>query len=248
MASIRDALEESLQDSLAWLKYFVYTIPAFFVINTVIEGKNPAWLTALVIFSILLYLGFMLNCTYNVRMGKNTVLPNFNVFSVLWSGIKCFIALAPLAIIGYFASAKIIEILPNYIPESVVLNIFNYAIIAIFASFALTGYLLYIKKFNLFDAYNVKLIFKYAMDVMIATLFMFFLLAIVDAIIVAPLTYILWLFMGIPNPVAVYLWCMIGLLNIAMAGHYLAQIDYDVIPVNDDEDDIVNRTINDERK
>lgn len=248
MASIKDALEESLQDSFAWIKYILYTIPAFLIANAIISGKSANWLPLVVIFSVILYLGFMLTCTYNVRMGNNKVLPSFNVFQVLLSGLKCAIALLPLAIIGYFASVIIIQILQNYIPQGILFNVFKFAIIMIFVSFNLTSYLLYIKKFRILDAYNLKLIFKYCIDIMIAVLFMFVLVALVDVLIAAPLTYILWLFMGIPNPVAVFIWSVIGVLNIAMIGHYFAQIDYEIIPVNKDEEDIIDRTINDERK
>lgn len=248
MASIKDALEESLQDTYSWPKYIIYSIPAFLILNTVISGKSANWLLGAIIFSVILYLGFILNCTYNVRMGNDKVLPSFNILGVLWDGLKCFVALAPIVIIGYIASSMIIKLLPNYLPAGIVLNIFNFAVIAIFISLILTGYLLYIKRFKILDAYNVKFIFQYSVDVMIAAFFMFFLIALVDVIIAAPITYVLWLFMGIPNPVAIFVWCMIGLLNVAMTGHYLAQIDYEIIPFNKDEEDIVNKTINEELK
>lgn len=245
MASIKDALEESVQDSTAWIKYVLYTIPSFFIASAIVGGKDLSGITLWIILTLILYFGFMLNCTYNVRMGNNVVLPSFNVFAVFWMGVKGCIALAPLGLLGYFISSALIGYIKNIFPESGILSFFNYAIIAICTSFVLTGYLLYIKKFKIFDAYNVKLIFKYCVDVMIASLVMFLLVAIVDAVILAPLTYILWLFMGIPNPVAIFIWCTIGLLNIAMIGHYLAQIDYEIIPVNKDEEDVITKTVND---
>ena len=61
--------------------------------------------------------------------------------------------------------------------------------------------------------------------------------AIVDAIIVAPITYIIWLFFGIPHPIAIFFWSMCFIFNLSLIGHYLAQLDYEAISDTDKEND-----------
>ena len=60
---------------------------------------------------------------------------------------------------------------------------------------------------------------------------------IVNAIIAGPITYIIWLFFGIPHPIAVFFWSMCLILNLSITGHYLAQIDYEAIATDEKEKD-----------
>lgn len=234
MASIKDALEDSIQDGFAWIKYIIFTIPVFIVAYSILQGKIFPQFTTVVILTFLLILGFTLKCTYNVRMGNTNVLPSFNIISVLWLGFRGALALAPMGLVAYFASVKIIEIISRYIPVSWVYYFLTVSTCLVLSSFVFTGYLLFSKRFKITDAYNIKHIFKYCIDVLFATLFMLFLVAILAAVITTPVTYLVWIFMGLENPVILFIWCMIGVLCLAIMGHYLAQMDYEILPHDED--------------
>lgn len=234
MASIKDAVEDAFQENNSIIKYIIYSIPLFLVIkyaNAEVWGY-PFW----VILTGLLLFGFMLTCTYNVRKGNNIVLPSFNIFSVLWTGIKGILALAPVGLIAYFASVFLAKLITQHVADESVAGVVCNIIYCIFASLTFTSYLLYANKFRILDAYNIKTMSKYCIDVLLAVGFMLVLLALVDLIIVTPVTYIIWLFMGIPNPIAIYFWCAVGVLNLAIAGDYLAQISYEKIEVKETEE------------
>ena len=233
-------MEESIQDSNAWLKFIIFTIPLFYIINLLANGKSIKSILLIILLTGLFLFGFMLKCTYNVRAGKNCVLPSFNIFSTIWLGIKGTVALAPLALLSYFVATQIAHLLTGIFPQGTLLNIFIWADYIICSSFVFTSYLLYIKNFKIFDAYNIGLILKYCIDVVFMVLFMLILIAIIDAIIVAPITYVIWLFLGIPNPFVIYFWCLIVVLNIAMIGHYIAQANYEIIPLGENESDVLN--------
>ncbi len=234
MASIKDAVEDAFQESSSIIKYVIYAIPLFLVIHYAgaeVWGYNFwAILTGLLLF------GFMLTCTYNVRKGNNVVLPSFNVFAVLWRGLKGVLALAPIATIAYFASIFIAKLITQYIADESIAGVACNIVYCIFASLTFTSYLLYSHRFKILDAYNVKTLSKYCIDILLAFGFMLVLLALVDVIIVTPVTYVIWLFMGIPNPVAIFFWCVVAVLNLAIAGDYLAQISYEKIEVKENEE------------
>lgn len=225
MASIKDALEESLQEQSSILKFIVFAIPLFFVVS---YPKFTAY-WVLLIFTAILLLGFMLKCTYNVRTGEMKVLPSFNIVSILWTGIVGLIALTPITLISYFASKFIIEYASNYIAADNIIKVISYITYGIFASMILTTYLLYANKFKLSDAFNFKMMSTYCIDILIAVIFMLVQAVIVDSLIIAPVTYIIWLFFGIPHPVAIFFWCVVAILNLAMLGHYMGQISYEII-------------------
>ena len=240
MASIRDAFEESITDSHSVSKIIFYAIPVFFATMPSIT-QEQVQLILTVPVSIMLF-GFMLHCTSNVRGGKNTVLPSFNIFSVIWAGIKGTVALAPLVILTSLAYFYTAGLLANAPLEPNLINIFNIIIGIIFYSFNFVGYLLYAHKFKITDAYNVKLILQYCMDVLIAMIFMGIFMFIVNVIIVVPVAYIIWLFFGFPNPVIIFYFCMVTVFDAAVMGHYLAQIDYEIIAVAEESDKGTNLT------
>ena len=234
MASIKDAVEDAFQENNAIIKYIIYSIPLFLIIHYAdaeVWGYN-CW----VVLTGLLLFGFMLTCTYNVRKGNIYILPSFNIFSVLWTGLKGLIALAPVAAIAYFAAIFIANLINGYISDESVAGVVCNIVYCIFASLAFTSYLLYSPKFRILDAYNVKTLAKYCIDVLLAVAFMLVLIALVDVIIVIPITYLIWLFIGIPNPIAIFFWCVVGVANLAMAGDYLAQISYEKIEVKESEE------------
>ena len=235
MASMKDALEESFLDRSAWLKYLIFAVPLYFSSVLIVEEADMKGILAVAIPTVIFFLGFSLICTYNVRKGNNFVLPSFNIFKIFWTGLKCTIAVAPFFVVGYLIAKLIINLISGYIPEGNFANIFNTIIYLVFSSFGFTSYILYSRRFAIFDAYNIAKIIKYSIDVLIALFVMLILLALIDVLIVAPVTYIVWLLVGIPSHVSVYAWSVIATLNIAMIGHYLAQLDYEIIPFDENE-------------
>lgn len=239
MASIKDAFEESFYDHHAIIKYIIFAIPVFYCTNlyTNQNDLNTFWVLAFILYVLLF--GFMLECTANVQKGTDHILPSFNIFKIFWAGLKGSIALGPSIIINSCLSVFCCNVIKNYISDPNTLTIFNFVIWGLFSSIILTGYLCYTKNYKISDAYNLKIISDSCADILIAVIFMIPQIILVDAIIIAPVTYIIWLFFGIPHPIATFYWCTVGILNIAMIGHYLAQISYENITIKENKNKII---------
>ena len=153
--------------------------------------------------------------------------------AIFWTGLKGLIALAPISIGVYFIAAFVNGQIAAYIPEGIVATVISYIFDAICSSLIFTSYLLYANKFQVLDAYNLKAVSNYCVDVLIALLFMGIMLTLVDIIIIAPITYVLWLFFGLAHPVTIFFWCFCYVFNLAIVGHYLAQISYEIIEVKE---------------
>lgn len=241
MASIKDAFEESLQDNNAILKYIIFSLPVFYCVYLFSEGKLGAFWTVASITFLLLF-GIFIKCTTNVRNGKDAVLPSFNIFSIIWSGIKGSIALGPSIAINCWLASLVCNLLTNVFPEPNTLLVFKCAVWGLFSSFILTGYLCYAKSFKIVDAYNFKTISESCIDILIAVLFLIPQVLIANAILLIPVSYVIWVFFGLPHPIAIFYWCMVLVFNLAMCAHYLAQLDYEAIgrKDNDKEDILIN--------
>ena len=208
MASIKDAFEEALQDQHAIWKYVIFAIPVYFCVQLYLDGAwSGFW--ALVIPTYFLLFGFMSECTANVRNGKDAVLPSFNVFKLFWAGLKGTVALGPSIAINCWLASLIANLLPNFLVEPKTCTIFQGVVWALFGAIILTGYLCYAKRFRILDAYNLKTISESCVDILVAVLFMLPQVAIANALLLVPVTYIIWIFLGIPHPVATYYWCMV---------------------------------------
>ena len=60
-----------------------------------------------------------------------------------------------------------------------------------------------------------------------------------DAIILIPVSYIIWLFWGIPSPIAIFFWCIVSIFTIAMTAHYLAQLSYENITTKENSEKLI---------
>lgn len=228
MASIKDAFEETLQDEHALAMYIIFAIPLFLCTKFLVEAKAEAFLTT-AIFTSVLYIGFMLKCTSNVRASQNVVLPSFNIFPLLWNGLKGIIVLAPLIIIAYTLEYFIAGWLGNIIANPATLNIFIAITTGLCNSLVYTGYILYARRFKATDVYDFKTIGTYCIDILIAVIFMKLQVFLINLIILTPVTYLIWIFFGLPHPIATFFWCTVIVFNLAIMGHYMAQIDYETI-------------------
>lgn len=229
MASIKDAFEESLQDEHALMMYIIFAIPLFLCSKFLLEGDKTVYFIGTALFTAILYIGFCLKCTSNVRSSSNVVLPSFNIFPLLWNGIRGIIVLAPLIIVAYTLEYFIAGFLSNMITNPTTLQVFIAITTGLCNSIVYTGYILFARRFRATDVYDFKTISTYCVDILIAVIFMKLRMILVNLIIAGPITYLIWIFFGIPHPVATFFWCIIAVFNLAIMGHYMAQIDYEVI-------------------
>lgn len=237
MASIKDAFEEALQDNLAALKYIIYAAPLFYctyLYTTADKDYTGFWWMASITF--LLLFGFMLKCTSNVRKGLDHVLPSFNIFGLFWDGIKGLVALGPSIAINCWLASLIIGQVNIYIPDPNVNLVFKIIVWSVFGAIMLTGYMLYAKNFKISDAYNLKVISESSMDILVRIIFMVPGLAVIDGLIVGAVTYVIWVFVGLPNMFCTYFWCVAAIFNLAIIGNYIAQVDYESIEIKNEKD------------
>lgn len=228
MASIKDAFEETLQDEHALAIYIIFAIPLFLCTKFLIEVNVKAFFIT-VLFTSILYVGFMLKCTSNVRASKNIVLPGFNIFPLLWVGIKGIVVLAPLIIVAYTVEYFIAGWLGNLISNPATLNVFVVIITGLCNSVIYTGYILYARRFKATDVYDFKTISTYCVDIFIAVIFMKIQMLLVNLVVLVPVLYLIWIFFGLPHPIATFYCCTVIVFNLAIMGHYMAQIDYETI-------------------
>ncbi len=228
MASIKDAVEESITEDYALIKYILYAIPVFICYMLFNQG-NMGWFYFLGFFTVLMLISILITCIYNVRNGQNYVLPTFNIITFAVTAFKAIFAVGPILGLGLCIGSLLIKInIPIPIPNMQLI----YAIIVwlIIGSIIVTSLILYSKTQHIKDAYNLVLISNTCMDILVAIIFFIPQLALVNALLVGSIAYLFGVFLSLENPIFIFLCCMALAINIAITGNYLAQIDYELVP------------------
>lgn len=228
MASIKDALEESLTDDFAIIKYFLFAIPVFICYQLFSQG-NMGLFYFLGFFTLLMLVSILIQCINNVRNGKNYVLPTFNIIAFGVTAFKALFAVGPIIGIGLWLGSLIAGIkIP--IPLANIQLIYAIIVWLIMGSIMVTSIILYAKTEHIKDAYNLSLISNTCIDILVSILFFIPQLILVNGIIVGTIAYLFAIFLSLENPIFVYICSMALIMNIAITGNYFAQIDYELVP------------------
>lgn len=228
MASIKDAVEEAINDDFAFVKYFLYAIPVFICYMLFSHG-NMGWFYFLGAFTVLMLISILITCIYNVRNGQNYVLPTFNIITFCITAFKAIFAIGPILGLGLWIGNMLVAIkIPIPVPNIQLI----YAIIVwlILGSIIITSLILYSKTQHLKDAYNFVLISNTCMDILVAIIFFIPQLLLVNGLFIGIIAYLFAVFLSLENPIFIFLCSMALAINVAITGNYLAQIDYELVP------------------
>ena len=228
MASIKDAVEEAINDDFAFVKYFLYAIPVFICYILFSQG-NMGWFYFLGAFTVLMLISILITCIYNVRNGQNYVLPTFNIITFCITAFKAIFAIGPILGLGLWIGNMLVAIkIPIPVPNIQLI----YAIIVwlILGSIIITSLILYSKTQHLKDAYNFVLISNTCMDILVAIIFFIPQLLLVNGLFIGIIAYLFAVFLSLENPIFIFLCSMALAINVAITGNYLAQIDYELVP------------------
>ena len=229
MASMKDAVEEALQDSGALIKYFVFAIPLYVTYYLYTSGQPMPSVWFFAACSLLVLVALLVNCTINVRDNKTQILPTLNIIALFKDAVMCLVAITPSAIVSTIIANFLISkfTLPVHSADVALKAFICFAFFAV----VLTSFLLYAKDKSLKEAYNLKAISDYGADIMLALIFMIPQLAIVNLVFLGIIAYVLVLFLGFPNPVLDYIICIAVVINTVIIANYLAQIAMENIEI-----------------
>lgn len=233
MASIKDALDESTNERGAFYKYIIFAIPVFYTFFLYKEKSIGLLFYIMLAISVLLILGIMTRCANNVMNYRDKILPGFNIFSLFFDAIMAGIAIAPWAALNTFIAITVINKLVPMIPIPWAQQGVTYITIGLCFSITLTAFMLYAKSKKITDAYNFKIISDSCIDIMIQVVWLCIQLALINALIIGTITYLFWLFLGLENVILFFTWSMTIILNAAMIGNYLGQLNYEALHHDD---------------
>ncbi len=234
MASLWDAVNDSIDENHFILKHIIYALPIFFCASLYI--KNNVGLFYFFAFPIIFIMLGVMSCGIaNVRQNKREIL-TLNPIKLLYTVFSLTVAIVPLSAVMYFVGYCITAFvkLPFDLPYLPV--VFKSIVWILVGSIVLTSFLSYSKSSSLKNAYNFPVIFESCVDVFINILFLIPQLLILNGIIIGAVWYLFFYFkLPLTNPFFVFYCSLVFVFNISVLSDYFAQISYELIKGEDEE-------------
>ncbi|MBQ8168866.1 hypothetical protein IJZ97_05565 [bacterium] len=225
MASIKDAIEETIGETAALKKFLLYAIPIY-ITYWLFSIGNMSWCFTVGFFTILMLLTIFEKAFHNIRNEKNYILEPLNIFSYIYSSTKVLFAFGPMFGICYWIGIKLVSLeIPIPLPN--IQLIYTIIVWTLLGSIVITSLLNYAKTEKVKDAYDIVLISNTCIDILLAAVFYIPQAAIVNILFLGIFAYVFGILWYLTNPVFIFLCCITLAFNMVVAGHYFAQFDYE---------------------
>ena len=228
MASIVDSFREVFSDRLAFLKLIILAIPADYTYSlylSAVGDHDYSGYYQMLYLTLFLYFGVLVKVTNNVINERDLVLPSFNPFPIAIAGLKGLLAILPSALISCLIANYLCSII-NIIPW---LDITLKTIIwLVVASIIITSFLMFSSKGRILDAFNVKVLFEKAGDLIVTLIFFIIQLVVINIPTTAFIGYTLLILFGFGQFFNFYIALAVA-FNVAVMGHYFGQVHYETI-------------------
>ena len=225
MASIIDSFRESFGDRFALLKVIVLAIPVFYSYQVYLGSKvTYGYFTFILSLTLFLLFGFLIEVTTNVINDHDSVLPSLNPLKLGIASGKGILAVAPITAISAALTNYICSFV-NIIPWlDITIKIILWLIVgAIF----LTSFLMFTQREKISDAYDIKFLLEKSGDLITTILIFLIQLIVINIPINGFIGYTLLVLFGF-GPIFNFFLAMVLVFNLAVTGHYMAQVHYEL--------------------
>lgn len=228
MASIVDSFREVLSDRLAILKLIILAIPAVYVYSLYLGASvnhDYSGFYQMLYITLFIYFGVLARVTNNVVNERDFVLPSFNPLPVLFDGIKGLLAILPSALISCLLANYVCSFINIVMWVDITLKSLIWLVVA---SIIITSFLMYSSSGKILDAFNVKVLFEKAGDIIVMLIFFIIQLVVINIPTTAFIGYTLLILFGF-GPLFNFYVALAIVFNICVMGHYFGQMHYETI-------------------
>lgn len=251
MASMKDAFDECTNEPGVIWKYVWFSLPVFGAVYLYMEEIMGFWFWVCAILGLINIIGTMTRVANNCMNFRETTMPTYNPFTMLFDFIRTSIALLPaIALNGGITWYLTTSIYPQYIAVEPVAKGVTYVTYGLCAAILLTVFMLFAKRFRFSDPFDIQAISNSCIDVLIHTIWMLVQLVFVNAFTIGLVTYLFYVFIGMGNFLMWFVWAMGAIFNAALIGNYLGQLNHEALHQCEDKEleKQLRKELNDARK
>lgn len=230
MASIIDSFREAFGDNLSFLKVMVFAIPVYFSYQLYVTSKTDyTGFFFLADITVFLLFGLLIKITNGVLNERDSVFPSLNPLPIIMSAFKGILAILPYTLIscliaGYISSS--VNVIPWF---DITVKSLAWIVVS---AVIFTSFLMYCTRERITDAYNLKTFSEKAGDSIFMIIFFVLQLVVINIPTTAFVGYIILVLFGFDGSLSwifYFYLAMVLVFNVAMAGHYFAQLHYELL-------------------
>lgn len=227
MASIKDAYQSTIGESFTGLKLILWAVPLFYFREMIMADKpNIALISTLGAAFLIIITGFLVEISYNTVSKNSEIVPGGNFLSMGFNGFLGLLATGVYAAIAYFGASFACGFVKTGTPSfDMTINIMIWFL---FIGFAIAGYIIFVRRLNVIEAYNPKKFFKAYPEAFLSGSYLIVKLLLLNAIVIGFISYLFWLFLGFDNYLIKFIWCITIMYNLVIGANYLAQLSEEI--------------------
>ena len=230
MTSIREAYDNTIQESFTGMKLLLWAVPLFWCREMYLDNNIVGLSLFGSLFGILL-IGFITESANNAIVKNPEIVPGMDFLLMAFNGIKTVIAMGVPLVVAYFLGNFILKFIPATTPTiKMTIEIFLWLF---FATLPVCSYISYMRKLNILDAFNLKNISYAYGDTFIAFSYILIKLGLVGLIVVGFITYLFWLFIGLNNWIINFIWSITTMYGLVIFANCLAQLSDEIFTFRD---------------
>lgn len=234
MASIIDSFREVFSDFGSFFKVLVFAVPVyysyFFYMHPAQGASRIGFLAYITLFFLF---GFLIRITNNVINERNEVLPSLNPIKLAFSAFKGVLGVIPISVICCWIAMRICSVI-NIVPWFD--NTMQTIIWIVVASIILMNFMLFAAEEKITKAYDLKLIFEKAGDLIITILVFLIQNSFINIVTFGFLGYLILVLFGF-GPIFDAFISFALVFNIGVLGHYIGQVYYENITYHKNKDE-----------
>lgn len=227
MASIKDAYQSTIGESFTGLKLILWAIPLFYFREMIMADKpNVALISTIGAAFLIIITGFLVEISYNTVAKNSEIVPGGNLLSMGFNGFLGLLATGIYASIAYFGASFVCGFVKTGTPSfDMTIDIMIWFL---FLGFAFAGYIIFVRRLNVIEAYSPKKFLKAYPEAFLSGSFLIVKLVLLNAIVIGFISYLFWLFLGFDNYLIKFIWCITIMYNLVVSANYLAQLSEEI--------------------
>lgn len=233
MASLKEAYDSTIGESFTGLKLLLWAVPLYICRELYLEHNVGFLIVFGSVFAVLL-IGFLSESAFNAIDKKSELVPGLNLLSMAYNGLKTILAIGVPVLIAYFLGSFLNGIIK--IPDPTWKMTSDIFVWLFLSAFPVSAYIVFIRRLNIFDAFNIKKICIGYGDAFMTFSYLLIELGLIALVIIGFITYMFWLFVGLDNSLINFIWCIAVMYNLIIGVNYLAQLSEEVFAFREKED------------
>ncbi len=231
MASIIEAFDSTIKESFAGIKVLVWAVPVCMGYSMF----NSALGNIIAIVTAVLFFGYLVQCSHNIIIKEDRILPGFNVLQYGLVGLIAMLVLLPYIGVGGIVAYSLLTFVK--IPSPVWNQTFQIISVLLSVSVVLASYVVYARRLNPLEAFNMRKYFIGFFETFMSFSYLLVKLALWSVVIVGFLAYLFSLFVGFQNIIWTYIVCVISVFYCILGANYMAQVSDEIFTFVEKKDE-----------